>query len=64
MERYSYTTTPTIFARAVLYDEYGEALANMIATKNGKRSKKTAKKRIPKGHLKVLRSNKQFTLPF
>jgi hypothetical protein len=59
MARYAYTTTPTIFARAVLYDEYGEALTNMIATKNGKRSKKTAKKRIPNGHLKALKSNQQ-----
>ncbi len=56
MEKYEHLTLPTIFSRAIMFDEFGEALANMIATRDGKRSKKSTKQRIPKGHLKALQS--------
>jgi hypothetical protein len=56
MEKYEHLTLPTIFSRAIMFDEFGEALANMIATKDGKRSKKSTKRCIPNGHLKALQS--------
>ncbi len=56
MAKYEQFNVPTIFARAILFDEFGEALANMIATKDGSRSKKSSKHRIPKGHIKALKS--------
>jgi hypothetical protein len=56
MEKYEHLTLPTIFSRAIMFDEFGEAVANMIATKDGKRSKKSTKRCIPNGHLKALQS--------
>ncbi len=48
---------PTTFVRNVCSEWYGNGMADMILTKDGKRSKYSAKTHIPKKRAKTLQSN-------
>ena len=53
---------PTVFARNVIWKWYRNDIANMILTKNGRRSKKSLKEHVPKRRNKALKSNNPFLI--
>jgi hypothetical protein len=49
--------TPTTFARHAITDWYGDRFARMIATKNGRKAKRTRKEIVPRIRIRALKSN-------